>query len=81
MVRAVETLGEPGQLTEARFGQFADLSAGWHWTLTVTREITSEHPHLAGRSADSLTRRTRLVIDSWKRDVARYRQELTPEDQ
>lgn len=84
VIRAVETLGEPGELTDVSFGQFTDLSAGWHWTLTVTRHITSEHPSLggspAGRSTDSLKRRTSMIIESWKRDVARYRQNFTPRE-
>jgi hypothetical protein len=77
MVAAVETITEPGVLASASFGQFSDVSAGWHWTLTVTREITSEHPRLR-RGEDTLERRTQLVIESWHRDVARYRQDFTP---
>jgi hypothetical protein len=77
MVAAVETVTEPGVLSSASFGRFSDMSAGWHWTLTVSREITSEHPHLR-RADDTLERRTRIVIESWHRDVARYRQDFTP---
>lgn len=75
MVAAVETVTEPGTLTGASFGLFASLDAGWHWTLTVTREISST-PGQASR--DTLERRTRLVIESWHRDVALYRQDFTP---
>jgi hypothetical protein len=77
MVAAIETITEPGILTEARFGQFSDGS-GWHWTLTVTREIASNPGRI---SEDTLERRTRLVIEAWHRDVARYRQDFTPAEE
>jgi hypothetical protein len=71
MQRAVETAGEPGTLTSVTFGRFADLDAGWYWTLSVTREITSEHPHLAP-SEDGLGRRIKLVVTEWRTAVRRY---------
>jgi len=77
MVRAVETLGEPGVLTGASFGRFTDPAEGWHWELEVSRRITSDHPHLR-RDSDNLDRRTRMIITAWQRDVARYRQDFTP---
>lgn len=80
MVAAVESVTEPGALSNASFGRFSDLDAGWHWALTVTREITSEHPHLR-RGEDTLEQRTRLVIMAWHRDVARYRQDFTPAEE
>jgi len=81
MVAAVETLPEGGMLAEADFGRFTDLDAGWYWTLKITREVTSEHPRLR-RGDDTLERRTRLVIESWKRRFIYYEQDFTrAEDQ
>jgi hypothetical protein len=77
MVAAVETLGD-GELTEAAFGRFNDLDAGWYWKLTITRLVTSEHPNLRRGGEDTLERRTRLVVGSWKRHAALYEQDFTP---
>jgi hypothetical protein len=78
MVAAVETVRD-GWLSEADFGQFSDVNAGWYWTLKITREVTSEHPNLRPGD-DTLARRTRVVIESWQRRVAYYRQDFTPAD-
>lgn len=78
MVAAVETLRD-GRLAEADFGRFADLDAGWYWRLKISHDVTSEHPHLRD-GEDTLARRTRMVIESWKRRVAYYEQDFTPGD-
>lgn len=78
MVAAVETLKD-GRLAEADFGRFADLDAGWWWRLKVVFDVTSEHPRLK-EGEDSLERRTRVVIESWKRRVAYYERGITPGD-
>src|SRR5262249_50242858 len=45
LVAALDSLSED-RLTEADFGQFSDRSAGWYWTLTFARRVTSDHRHL-----------------------------------
>lgn len=77
MVRAVETLTEPGLLTGASFGRFTNPAEGWHWELELSRRITSDHPHLK-REPDRLDHRTRIIITAWQRDVARYQRDFTP---
>jgi len=78
---AAETLPEGGVLAEADFGRFTDPESGWWWRLKISREVTSEHRHLA-QGGDTLERRTRLVIESWKRRFIYYEQDFTrAEDQ
>lgn len=71
MERAMDTMGEPGELTEASIGRFADLDAGWHWSLKITRAITSEHPHLR-HAPDNRTKRIKLVVQAYTIALARY---------
>lgn len=71
MERAMDTMDEPGELADVSIGRFADLDAGWYWTLRITREITSEHPHLR-KTPDNRTRRVRLVTQAYTIALARY---------
>lgn len=76
LVSAVESLDAPGQLAGVTFGRFADLDAGWHWEVDVTRRYASDRKILDG-SRDTLERRVWAVVVAWKRDVARYPKEET----
>lgn len=76
IVAAVESLDTPGQLAGVTFGLFADLEAGWHWELDVTRKYTCGHKvQHVGR--DTLEQRVWAVVQAWKRDAARYPGEKT----
>lgn len=79
MAAAVETVRD-GYLEDADFGWFADRATGWYWKLKTVRTLTSAHPHLQD-AEDTVTRRVRIILDSWRRRVAYYEQDFSEKEE
>lgn len=75
MVEALAAAVEQGtgcELTEARFGKFAATGAGWHWSLSFRREVSSHPmPSLSGKEEDPITRRFKIILEAYDAEVAR----------
>jgi len=74
MVQALEAAvkrGSGAELTEARFGKFSAVGAGWYWSLTFRSEACS-HPLIGlNGETDPLPRRLKIIVAAYEDERAR----------
>jgi hypothetical protein len=74
MTEALTAAVEQGagcELTDARFGRFAAVGAGWYWELEFRREAAS-HPRLGLRGGDDpIARRFKMIVAAYEQERAK----------